>query len=187
VRALNRPSCIFIAIGLSVAALAGGCTRRSDSPNREARLTAASPSVGASPRADKGKSTSGSDTGRPPTGHDSGRKGGGGGPPISIPDIIIAEGQNVYTLKKLIEKFAVSQCGYRCITVQIKDVDENTRLSGSEGFPPIVQEKEKPGSPLAYTAKRGTRIVLHGNQEDLDKPADEATVSPSPSASSPGE
>ena len=207
-RAFDRPLHIFIAISLSVSALGiGGCARRSDTSDGDAVLTAASPTSEAggndsSDLPDNGEATSGSDTGpiarthaSPyPTRHGGTRNGGarnggarngGGGAPISIPDIIIRQGQDVYTLKQLIEKSAVSQCGYRCLKVQLADIDVTRLLSSYESFPSIIKAEDR--DPPVYIVKRGTRIVLHGNQGAPDGPTDELPVSPSPSAGGPGE
>ena len=134
-------------------------------------------------------STSGSGD-QPATSRPSGAgKGRGGGAPISIPDIIIREGRNVYELKKLIERSARSQCGWLCVKVRVTDVDKNELLKSYDSFPPPISAPPpgelNPGGQ--YVIHRGTRIVLHGNQgsdtPDEETPSSETTPGPSATTS----
>lgn len=84
--------------------------------------------------------------------------GGGGGAPITIPNIIIRQGLPIDEAKSDIEAAALAACGYRCVTVKV-DTSGGQCVRGYTSDPPVrMVDPSNPGSD--YIVQRGTRITL---------------------------
>lgn len=122
------------------------------------------------------------------SGGDSGQSGGGGavGAPITIPNIIIHQGDGVEGLKdKILERASEQNCGNGCITV-ITNTSAGTCLSSYNSSPPPIATGGVTNGP--YIFKRGTVVTLIGgpcpSPSDTSSPPSD-TSSPASDTSSP--
>jgi len=123
------------------------------------------------------------------SGGGSGQGGGAAGAPITIPDIIIQEGLNVFSVKSQIESAAISQCGSLCVTVTV-DTSVSECLQNYTSSPPV--RLTDPNDPTSdYLVSRGTAIHLIGgdpctNSGGSSSDSGGSSSAPGGSSSAPG-